>query len=115
MQHPTPPQPEVIWMSDDIARWTFDTKDREEQQRQFNYWCGWFGFDEDEQPYVVADEVWFFRHPFPNAPWVEVGDAEARAFLEMLKERPNPTPAEQAMIDELEQAWRAAAAKDRSS
>lgn len=56
-----PPQPAVEWIAADLARWIFDTEDRNEQQRRFSYWCGWFGFDEDEQPETVEGRTWLIR------------------------------------------------------
>jgi hypothetical protein len=43
------------------ARWTFDTDDRAQQQRQFDYWCGWFGFSDAAEPERVEGRVWYVR------------------------------------------------------
>jgi hypothetical protein len=42
-----------------------------------------------------------------------VSDIAAQQWLNELKARQNPTPVELAMIEELDAAWRTAAAKDR--
>lgn len=54
--------PRVQWIEPHrYAQWTFDTDDRDEQQRQFNCWCGWFGFDETDEPERVDGSVWLVR------------------------------------------------------
>jgi hypothetical protein len=60
-----PRQPTVMMIEGGkAARWTFDTDDRAEQQRQFDYWCGWFGFDESDEPERVEGQTWVVRQRY---------------------------------------------------
>lgn len=47
-------------------QWTFATADRTEQQRDFSYWCGLFGFDQDERPHKVNGKVRLIRRRMPG-------------------------------------------------
>lgn len=55
------PEPKVDFHSPGYARWTFNTDDLTEQQRLFSYWCGWFGFDENDRPERVEGREWVVR------------------------------------------------------
>ena len=59
--------PRVEFVEENLARWTFATADRKVQEREFDYWGGWFGFDETDGPHEVGGNVWFvgrrsFKH-----------------------------------------------------
>jgi len=56
-----PDHPTVEQIEPNLYRWTFNTTDRDEQQRQFNYWCGWFGFDDADEPEAVEGDRWTIR------------------------------------------------------
>ncbi|MDB5540499.1 MAG: hypothetical protein JWQ89_2226 [Devosia sp.] len=43
-----------------------------------------------------------------------VSDAAALAWLNEIKARPNRTPAEEALVEEIDAAWREAAARDQT-
>lgn len=60
---PVPGMPDVAWLdkAQTHARWTFASSDREGQDRDFDHWCGWFGFDETDEPYQVDRSVWLVR------------------------------------------------------
>lgn len=58
--------PVVQHLPDGDWKWTFASADRAEQQRDFSYWCGWFGFEEDEEPHVVDGKTWLIRRRLPG-------------------------------------------------
>lgn len=61
-QHPPEPgMPKVEFVEPDLARWTFTSADREVQNLEFRYWCGWFGFDENDEPHEVDGLTWMVR------------------------------------------------------
>lgn len=61
LTEPEPCMPKVEFIEPDIARWTFTCADRELQQAEFSYWCGWFSFDEDDRPSEVRGIEWLVR------------------------------------------------------
>lgn len=63
---PDYPLVKLISPVENVYRWTFSTGDREIQDREFGYWKGWFGFDEDEQPHEVNGKVWLIRRRMPG-------------------------------------------------
>jgi hypothetical protein len=58
---PSPGFPVVDFLAEGVARWTFATSDRQEQDAEFDHWCGWFGFDEETRPFDVQGPVWLVR------------------------------------------------------
>lgn len=59
---PQPGYPKLEWIEDKVlARWTFTSDDRATQDREFNYWLGWFGYDEADRPEQVQGNVWLVR------------------------------------------------------
>jgi hypothetical protein len=58
---PVTGMPRVEFIEHNLARWTFATSDRTIQAREFEYWRGWFGFDETDEPDEVGGDVWFVR------------------------------------------------------
>ena len=58
---PEPDQPHVEFLEPDFARWTFPTDDPALQRVQFNYWRGWFGFEEEDEPHSIEGKVWLVR------------------------------------------------------
>lgn len=55
---PVPGTPKVEFIEKDLARWTFASLDLSTQEAEFSLWCGWFGFDEDDQPIEVEGFTW---------------------------------------------------------
>lgn len=53
--------PKVESIDPNLTRWTFTSLDPEVQRAQFEYWRGWFGFDETDQPIEVEGHVWLVR------------------------------------------------------
>ncbi|KQW81079.1 hypothetical protein ASC89_04405 [Devosia sp. Root413D1] len=58
---PGPGMPTVEFLEPDFARWTFLTDDPALQRAQFNYWRGWFGFEETDEPHSIEGRVWLVR------------------------------------------------------
>lgn len=58
---PEPGEPKVEFLEPDFARWTFLTDDPAMQRAQFNYWRGWFGFEEEDEPHSIEGRVWLVR------------------------------------------------------
>jgi hypothetical protein len=53
--------PKVEFLEPDFARWTFASTDRDVQQAEFNYWRGWFGLEEEDEPHSMEGRVWLVR------------------------------------------------------
>ena len=58
---PGPDVPTVEFLEPDFAQWTFPTDDPAIQRLQFNYWRGWFGFEEGDEPHAIDGRVWLVR------------------------------------------------------
>lgn len=58
---PRPGIPKADFLAEDLARWTFASRDQRVQTTEFNYWTGWFGFEEEDAPYSIEGRVWFVR------------------------------------------------------
>ncbi|MDB5540502.1 MAG: hypothetical protein JWQ89_2229 [Devosia sp.] len=55
------PKVEFLDENKTLARWTFANSHFATQRAQFRYWCGWFGFDPDDQPHEVVGNAWLVR------------------------------------------------------
>lgn len=53
-------EPVVEFLEPDFARWTFRTDDPALQCSQ-NYWRGWYGFEEEDEPHSIEGRVWLVR------------------------------------------------------
>lgn len=62
---PDYPVVERLLPGDNSYRWTFSSADRAVQKREFSYWMGWFGFEEDDRPDRVEGKVWYIRKRHP--------------------------------------------------
>jgi hypothetical protein len=58
---PEPAIPTVEFLEPDFARWIFHTDNPAQQRVQFNYWRGWFGFKEADEPHSIETRVWLVR------------------------------------------------------
>lgn len=58
---PVAGMPRVEFIDQSLARWTFADPDPKAQNREFGYWRGYFGFDEEDEPHEVGGNVWFVR------------------------------------------------------
>lgn len=61
MQSPAPTMPLVESPEPGVRRWTFANPDPAARRAAFNYWRGWFGLDENDEPEDASAEVWLVR------------------------------------------------------
>lgn len=55
---PKPSMPKVEYPEAGVQRWTFASDDPEIQRAEFRYWLGWFGIEEEVEPFSIEGRVW---------------------------------------------------------
>ncbi|WP_055045648.1 hypothetical protein [Devosia sp. A16] len=60
---PKPGMPLVESPEPGVQRWTFASDDPAEQRKEYRYWLGWFGLEEDVEPFERHGRVWLVRGP----------------------------------------------------
>lgn len=58
---PKSDEPLVEYPEAGLQRWTFASDDPSERRAAFNYWRGWFGLEEDDEPEDASAAVWLVR------------------------------------------------------
>lgn len=58
---PKPGVPDVQILESGLSQWTFASDDPATQRAEFEYWRGWFGLEEDDEPYAIAERTWQVR------------------------------------------------------
>ncbi|CAN7586626.1 hypothetical protein LJR016_004335 [Devosia sp. LjRoot16] len=60
---PKPGMPAVVSPEPGVQRWTFASAEPEAQRREFRYWLGWFGLEEDAEPFEQNERFWLVKGP----------------------------------------------------
>ncbi|WP_055045640.1 hypothetical protein [Devosia sp. A16] len=46
-----------------VQRWTFASDDPAEQRKEYRYWLGWLGLEEEDEPFERHGRVWLVKGP----------------------------------------------------
>lgn len=60
---PKPGMPRVEYPEPGVQRWTFASTDPTERRKEYRYWLGWFGLDEEDEPFEQNEAFWLVRGP----------------------------------------------------
>lgn len=60
---PKPGMPAVVSPEPGVQRWIFTSTDPAVRRREYRYWLGWFGLEEDDEPFEQNERFWLVRGP----------------------------------------------------
>lgn len=60
---PKPGMPLVEYLEPGLQRWTFASADPVERRKEYRHWLGWFGLEEDVEPFEQNERFWLVLGP----------------------------------------------------
>lgn len=60
---PKPGMPAVVSPEPGVQQWTFAGTDPAQRQKEYRYWLGWFGLEEEVAPFEQNERFWLVKGP----------------------------------------------------